>query len=129
MISRPILTFVEGVKGAIVHRLDYETSGALIFALTQEYWKELRKAFYDKKVRKVYHAIVCGNPGLRVLFHNIDFLENQSVFEGNLRVQRTHPAYVVVVNEEQPENAGYPTRTNWTVLKRDTQKRYALVEV
>jgi 23S rRNA pseudouridine1911/1915/1917 synthase len=47
-------------RGGIVHRLDKETSGALIVALDEEFFVLLQKQFKEKKVKKEYLALVHG---------------------------------------------------------------------
>lgn len=49
-----------GVKFYLVHRLDKETSGVMVVALTQQAMRFLKKQFSEKKVRKRYIAIVQG---------------------------------------------------------------------
>jgi len=44
----------------VVHRLDRETSGILLFAKTPEVHAALNKAFEDRKVEKTYLALVLG---------------------------------------------------------------------
>ncbi len=46
----------------IVHRLDKETSGALLLAKTKEAHRSLSILFEDRKINKVYSAIVAGKP-------------------------------------------------------------------
>lgn len=46
----------------VVHRLDKETSGVIIFARTAEVHRTLNIAFDSRAVHKVYHAIVIGTP-------------------------------------------------------------------
>ena len=46
----------------IVHRLDRETSGLLLLARTQDAHLLLSLQFEARKVEKVYHALVSGNP-------------------------------------------------------------------
>ncbi|WP_428265769.1 RluA family pseudouridine synthase [Haliangium sp.] len=46
----------------ICHRLDRETSGALVVARDREAAARLKGAFADKRVRKTYLAIVWGDP-------------------------------------------------------------------
>jgi RluA family pseudouridine synthase len=43
-----------------VHRLDRDTSGVMIMALTPEAHKTLNDAFEQKRIQKLYHAIVSG---------------------------------------------------------------------
>ncbi|KDO25682.1 hypothetical protein SPRG_08981 [Saprolegnia parasitica CBS 223.65] len=44
----------------MVHRLDYETSGLLVVALTREAATHLNRQFREKTVQKQYHALVHG---------------------------------------------------------------------
>lgn len=46
----------------VVHRLDQDTSGALIFARTAEAHRGLSEAFETREVSKTYRAIVRGSP-------------------------------------------------------------------
>jgi RluA family pseudouridine synthase len=46
----------------VVHRLDKETSGVIIFARTAEVHRALNIAFDSREVHKDYHAIVIGTP-------------------------------------------------------------------
>jgi tRNA pseudouridine32 synthase/23S rRNA pseudouridine746 synthase len=46
----------------VVHRLDKETSGVIVFARTAEVHRTLNIAFDSREVHKVYHAIVIGVP-------------------------------------------------------------------
>ena len=55
------LSGIGGVaRPGIVHRLDKETSGCLVVAKNDETHIALSKQFADRVVKKVYHAIVCG---------------------------------------------------------------------
>ena len=47
-------------KHYLVHRLDLETSGALLIAKTRNCAKELSELFKTNKIEKIYIAIVCG---------------------------------------------------------------------
>lgn len=49
-------------RPGVVHRLDRETSGVLIFAKTQEAHAFLKEAFQSREVEKVYHAFTYGVP-------------------------------------------------------------------
>ncbi len=51
-------------RPGIVHRLDMDTSGLMIVALTDEAHRKLAADFKARKVHKVYHAVVKGSiPG------------------------------------------------------------------
>lgn len=48
-------------RSGIVHRLDRETSGALLIAKNQTSFARLKKQFQRQRVRKIYHAFVYGS--------------------------------------------------------------------
>ncbi len=50
----------ELVRGGVVHRLDRETSGAVLFAKTEESFQNLKKQFQEHSIKKVYHAFLYG---------------------------------------------------------------------
>lgn len=55
------LSGIGGVaRPGIVHRLDKDTSGCLVVAKTDAAHLALSAQFASRKVRKTYHAIVCG---------------------------------------------------------------------
>jgi 23S rRNA pseudouridine1911/1915/1917 synthase len=55
------LSGIGGVaRPGIVHRLDKETSGCLVVAKNDETHLALSSQFANRKVEKIYHAIVCG---------------------------------------------------------------------
>src|SRR5215469_14925908 len=47
-------------RPGIVHRLDKETSGCLVVAKTDETHLALSTQFSERRVEKIYNAIVCG---------------------------------------------------------------------
>lgn len=57
-----LIAFYEDCKPRIVHRLDLETSGVLVFAKTLPMARWLTNAFKERLVEKVYWALVCGVP-------------------------------------------------------------------
>lgn len=48
-------------RPGIVHRLDRETSGVILVAKTKESHQFLKEQFQNRKVEKVYNAVVWGN--------------------------------------------------------------------
>mmetsp|Transcript_10577 Transcript_10577/g.19732 ORF Transcript_10577/g.19732 Transcript_10577/m.19732 type:complete len:437 (-) Transcript_10577:374-1684(-) len=48
-------------ENMIVHRLDMDTSGIVVFAKTREAMSKLQSYFRDKKVSKTYEALLCGH--------------------------------------------------------------------
>jgi 23S rRNA pseudouridine1911/1915/1917 synthase len=58
---RGSLSGIGGVaRPGIVHRLDKETSGCLVVAKNDETHLALAKQFSERRVEKIYNAIVCG---------------------------------------------------------------------
>jgi len=48
-------------RHGIVHRLDKDTSGTLLIALTQEGYEFLKSQFKNREIKKVYRAFLYGN--------------------------------------------------------------------
>lgn len=44
-----------------IHRLDRNTEGLMIFARTKEAEEELLRAFRERRIKKIYHALVVGH--------------------------------------------------------------------
>ncbi len=49
-------------RAGIVHRLDAGTSGLMVVAKSERAYSWLKRAFHDREVTKVYHAVVQGHP-------------------------------------------------------------------
>ncbi|CAM3188569.1 Ribosomal large subunit pseudouridine synthase D [Arthrobacter ulcerisalmonis] len=49
-------------RAGIVHRLDVGTSGVMVVAKTERAYTVLKRAFKERTVEKVYHAVVQGLP-------------------------------------------------------------------
>jgi len=49
-------------RAGIVHRLDAGTSGLMVVAKSEHAYRELKRAFHDREVQKIYHAVVQGHP-------------------------------------------------------------------
>jgi 23S rRNA-/tRNA-specific pseudouridylate synthase len=45
----------------VVHRLDMDTSGIIVYALTEAALRNLHDAFRNRQVKKVYKALLCGH--------------------------------------------------------------------
>lgn len=61
-VGEPMLINEESIdRPGIVHRLDEETSGALIIAKHQESFLSLKAQFKDRVIKKEYHAFVWGH--------------------------------------------------------------------
>jgi len=49
-------------RAGIVHRLDVGTSGLMVVAKSERAYAALKRAFHDREVMKIYHAVVQGHP-------------------------------------------------------------------
>jgi len=49
-------------RAGIVHRLDVGTSGLMVVAKSEMAYTALKRAFHDREVEKIYHAVVQGHP-------------------------------------------------------------------
>lgn len=58
----------------IVHRLDRQTSGVLLLARNEEAHRQLNTQFQDRRVEKVYHAVVLGVPSWEQVNVNLALL-------------------------------------------------------
>lgn len=48
-------------KPGLVHRLDRETSGIILVAKNQETYLKLKNLFQERKIKKIYYALVWGS--------------------------------------------------------------------
>ena len=49
-------------RQGVVHRLDAGTSGLMVVAKSERAYSELKRAFKEREVEKIYHAVVQGHP-------------------------------------------------------------------
>ncbi|AZC13769.1 RluA family pseudouridine synthase [Microbacterium sp. ABRD28] len=49
-------------RQGVVHRLDVGTSGLMVVAKTEAAYTALKRAFKEREVEKIYHAVVQGHP-------------------------------------------------------------------
>lgn len=82
-----------GLRSGVVHRLDVDTSGVLLFATREDRWQELREGFREHRVEKVYRAVVSGQ------------LHDAGSIAVGLAVARHRPARVRVVPEAERARA------------------------
>jgi 23S rRNA pseudouridine1911/1915/1917 synthase len=106
-----------GLRSGVVHRLDVETSGVLLLATHEERWQELRSAFREHRVEKVYRAVVAGQ------MH-----EGGSLAVG-LAVARHRPARVRVVPEHERARARGVRDVEMSWRPLDVRDDSTLVEV
>jgi 23S rRNA pseudouridine1911/1915/1917 synthase len=90
-----------GLRSGVVHRLDVDTSGVVLFATTEPAWQRLREAFRERRIEKVYRALVVGR------------LEREGEVELPLVMARHRPARVRVVGEHEHPRSARPCALSW----------------
>jgi 23S rRNA pseudouridine1911/1915/1917 synthase len=105
-----LLHHVPGIAGVggegrpgIVHRLDKDTSGLLVVAKTENTYLALVEALRTRTVKRVYNAIVWGDPG-----------PEDGVIDLPLGRDPRERTRMAVVHGPH----GRPARTRWRVLER-----------
>ncbi|MBI2278488.1 MAG: RluA family pseudouridine synthase [Candidatus Brennerbacteria bacterium] len=112
------------LRPGIVHRLDENTSGLLVFAKTQIAFKFLKRQFIGRSVQKTYLALVEGVP-----------VQKEGVIEYAIRPSSKNPAKRVAIKRVLPH--GTEKREKKSVREAETRyrvvesfgKRYALMEL
>lgn len=69
----------------VCHRLDKETSGALVFAKNPEAYRSVSIQFEKRQVKKVYHAVIDGTHVFENLLVDLPIL---NVGKGNVTISR-----------------------------------------
>ena len=108
----PELAAQEGFRPGIVHRLDKDTSGLMMIALTEQCRLALAKMFEEHSIYKEYLAIVHGVPAKS---------------EGTIEVPiDRHPTYKtkMAVSEH-----GKPAKSSWRTLYADPHGEFSLLAV
>ena len=98
------LSGIGGVaRPGIVHRLDKDTSGAMVVAKTDEAHIALSNQFSGRSVEKTYHAIVCG-----------ELLRERGDIHAAIARHWSHRKRMAV----QEEDGGRAAHTSYSVLER-----------
>jgi RluA family pseudouridine synthase len=94
----------------VVHRIDRETSGVVLFAKTAEAHAQLNTAFEQRQVEKKYRAIVAGTPHTNSACIDLPIIEDE------------HGVRKMKIDTKKGKEA----RTDYTMMERFDG--YALVE-
>ena len=111
----PELAAQGGLRPGIVHRLDKDTSGLLLVALTETSRLALSEAFANRTVHKKYLALVHGVPARKK--------GSITVPIGRDSQNKTKMAVVPL------EKGGREAHSEYTLLHADPEKRFSLVHV
>ena len=93
----------EGGRPKLVHRLDKDTSGALLVARSARSANHFAKAFSGRTARKIYWALVVGSPS-----------GDEGMIDAPLAKQPGTGGEKMHIDEEQ----GLPAKTRWRVIDR-----------
>ncbi len=110
----PQLLQQEGQRPGIVHRLDKDTSGLMVVALTEEARLILAQHFAERRVHKQYLALVQGVPAA--------YGEIQEPIG-------RHPMVKVKMAVVPEQKGGRAAHSAWEVLYADPEQRFSLVRV
>jgi 23S rRNA pseudouridine1911/1915/1917 synthase len=94
----------ESVKPGLVHRIDKNTSGILLIAKTEIAQSRLAKIFFDRKIDRLYHALVWG-----------DLKEDEGTITGNIGRSLKNRQVMEVFPEG---DHGKTATTHYRVLER-----------
>jgi len=89
-------------RPGVVHRLDKETSGAMVFAKSDAAYWDLVRQFKERRVQKEYLALVCG-----------EFTEDEGVIEAAIGRDPHHRKLMTIRGY-----GGKPAVTEFEVLRR-----------
>ena len=106
-----------GLRSGVLHRLDLDTSGVVLFATQPGAWSRLRQAFRRHRVAKRYRAIALGS------------LPDEGSAELGLVVAQHRPARVRVVEPGEAAAGGAVRRTRLRWRVRERLAGACLVEV
>ncbi len=110
----PALLLQEGQRPGIVHRLDKDTSGLMVVALTEAARLALTESFSERRVHKEYLALVEGI-----------IAEHGEISEPLGR----HPTAKVKMAIVPENKGGKPAHSAWQRLYADPLGRFSLVKV
>jgi 23S rRNA pseudouridine1911/1915/1917 synthase len=98
------LSGIGGVaRPGIVHRLDKETSGCLVVAKNDETHLALSKQFAERRVEKIYNAIVCG-----------ELARDAGDIRAAIARHSTHRKRMAV----RDDDSGREAHTSWRILEK-----------
>jgi 23S rRNA pseudouridine955/2504/2580 synthase/23S rRNA pseudouridine1911/1915/1917 synthase len=95
----------------LVHRLDKDTSGVLVFAKNREAQRHLSRQFQNNQVEKEYLALVLGRPA-----------QTEGEIAGPLARHPKSPRHMTIV-----KHGGRPARTQWKLA--ETFRPFSLLAV
>ncbi len=102
------------LKPGLIHRLDKDASGVLVFTKNAAAFESLKKQFFRHDVTRRYRAVVHGKPASAS-----GRIESRLVERADGTMRSTRP--------DEPAETGEHAVTNWSLVS--THGRFSLVEV
>lgn len=113
-----------------VHRLDSKTSGVIVLAFSSEMAKELTLQFERKEVKKVYTAIVQGNPGEGVFDGKVVVKKKSKFKKPAITNFKTLETVATIISYKEKENVSLslveinPETGRWHQLRQHFAKNH-----
>ena len=95
----------------VVHRLDMDTSGVLVFALSKEALQQLHTDFRQRRVTKVYQALLCHHISQRN--NHQGMITHNHEYEINVDLERDpdHPPFMRIAQPKPQQHSRDPNTT------------------
>lgn len=106
-IMRSRGTYSQAHRPFVVHRLDRDTSGVMMFALNEQAQKKLMATWHQSVTERIYHA-VAENP------RNKKFLANSGIIDDPLAQNAYHVGYVPTQKDDGAKTVA--AKTHYTIL-------------
>jgi tRNA pseudouridine32 synthase / 23S rRNA pseudouridine746 synthase len=84
----------------VVHRIDMDTSGIVVYALTEQALKQLHNDFRERRVSKSYQALLCGH-----------LLAPEMEVDVSLERDPSHPPFMRVARQREEVHTGSTVHT------------------
>ncbi len=115
----PALRNLEGMRPGIVHRIDKDTSGLLLVALTEGARLALAEAFAGRRVHKEYLALARGVPKA----------DQPPDTDGYIPIEAPIARHPIHKTRMSVQPGGRPARSGWKVLYADPAGAFSLLGV
>ena len=96
------------LRSGMVHRIDKDTSGTLIFAKTVQAMRELMRQFHDREVKKTYLALVHGK-----------FTEKVGVVQASIERHHVRRDRFAVAQDGRPSETAFRVTQEFSGVNRD----------
>jgi len=113
-------------RHGIVHRIDRETSGALLLAKTKKGYKVLKEQFQKREIEKIYHAFVYGIVADDRGTINFPITRSKKDFRKKFALIQSRQPIIDI--DEEGEGGAREALTYFKVLKRFEEEKVTFIE-